>query len=346
MTDFFKLENNAPDYDLRDLLEAGCHFGHESSNWYPEMAEWIYGQQDGIHLFDLEKTAQQLALAYNYFYHLGKTGKKVIFVGTKRQAKELVKDKAGSRGIYWVTSRWLGGLITNWQQVGKSLRKMIEIEEGLKSNKYERYTKYEQTQLEKEAGRYARFFDGLRGMKAVPEAIFVVDPKKEQIAVTEAAMSGVKVIALVDSNTNPKGVDLVIPANDDGHSSIEFIVEQLTAAYEAGKTGKKAAPVVKKAKAIVPTAKKAEVVAEEKPKEEKTSAKADDSVKAKKIDKKETAKPAPKAAAKKETVVEPSMSMKRAELNDLASEVGVKNSDKLASKQAVIDAINNQTKES
>lgn len=245
MIDTSKLENVAPEFDLRDLLAAGCHFGHEASKWHPSMAEWIYSKQNGIHIFDLEKTAAQLTIAYNYLYDLGKEGKSIIFVGTKLQAREIVKEKTQESGVHWVISRWLGGLLTNWKQVSKSLKKMIEIEEGLKGDKYKMYTKFEKNQLEKEAGRYARFFDGLRELKEVPDALFVIDPKKEQIAVTEARMMGVNVIALVDTNTNPKLVDLLIPANDDGRGSIEFIVDQLTEAYAKGKAAKNSSKVKK-----------------------------------------------------------------------------------------------------
>lgn len=247
MIDVSKLENVAPEYDLRDLLEAGCHFGHDASQWHPKMAEWIYTQQDGIHIFDLEKTASQLALAYNYFYHLGKEGKVVVFVGTKRQARETVKEKAAAAKVHWIVSRWLGGLLTNWQQVGKSLRKMLEIEKGLTEDKYKMYTKFEQTQLEKEAGRYARFFDGLRELKGIPDAIFVIDPKKEKIVLKEAEVMGVPVVGLVDTDTNPQSVAIVIPANDDGRTSIEFIVDQLIQAYARGREAK---PGVKKVEQI------------------------------------------------------------------------------------------------
>lgn len=248
MIDTSKLENVAPEFDLRELLEAGCHFGHEGSKWHPNMAEWIYAQQDGVHIFDLEKTAAQLTQAYNYLYHLGKEGKDIIFVGTKRQAREIVKEKVQESGVMWIVSRWLGGLLTNWQQVGKSLKKMIEIEEGLKGDKYKMYTKFERTQLEKDAGRYARFFDGVRKLKNVPDALFVIDPAKEKIAVTEAEMMGVPVVALVDTNTDPKSVDLIIPANDDGRSSIEFIVGQLVDAYTKGKAAKKGSKKVEEKK--------------------------------------------------------------------------------------------------
>ncbi|MBT7499356.1 MAG: 30S ribosomal protein S2, partial [Candidatus Pacebacteria bacterium] len=136
--------------------------------------------------------------------------------------------------------------LTNWQQVGKSLRKMLEIEKGLKEDKYKMYTKFEQTQLEKGAGRYARFFDGLRELKKIPDAVFVIDPKKEKIVLKEALMMDVPVIALVDTDTDPQSVDIVIPANDDGRTSIEFIVDQLIEAYSKGRAAKPGAKTVKK----------------------------------------------------------------------------------------------------
>lgn len=235
MIDPTKLPAVAPQYDLRDLLEAGCHFGHEASKWHPKMAEWIYVQKDGIHIFDLAKTAQQLQHAYNYLYDLGRKGKTVIFVGTKRQARDVIKEQAKAAGAFFITSRWLGGLLSNWDQVSRSLKRMVDIEEGLPAGKYDGYTKYERLQLEKEKNRLERFFDGLRGMKQLPDALVVIDPRKEKIALAEAEALDVPVLALVDTNADPGKVDLVVPANDDGQSSVRFIVTQLTEAYAKGR---------------------------------------------------------------------------------------------------------------
>jgi small subunit ribosomal protein S2 len=235
MIDTNNLPNVAPDFDLREMLEAGCHFGHDASHWHPKMAPWIYMEKDGIHIFDLQKTAEQLKIAYNYFYDLGTKGKTVVFVGTKRQARETIEEKAPKAGVFYITSRWLGGLLTNWEQVGKSLKRMIDLEEGLAGDKFAKYTKYEQSQLEKKKNRIGRFFTGLRGMNDLPAALFIIDPRKEQNAVHEATVTNIPMIGLVDSNANPSALDIVIPANDDGRGSIDFIVGALTEAYAKGK---------------------------------------------------------------------------------------------------------------
>ncbi len=229
------LPDKAPEYDLRELLDYGMHFGHQKAKWFPKMAEWIYIEKDGVHIFDLEKTAAQLQLAYNYFYHLGRTGKTVIMVGTKRQASPTIEEVAEANKMMHITARWLGGFLTNWEQVQQSLNKMLKLEKGLSEGTYSKYTKYEQVQLEKELNRLRRFFAGVKELKGKPDALFVVDPKREKIAVSEAQAMGVPVVAIVDSNTDPTGIDLVIPANDDALKSIKFVVEQLAAAYSAGK---------------------------------------------------------------------------------------------------------------
>lgn len=233
-----KLPDKAPEYDLRDLLEADCHFGHQKSKWNPAMDEYIYTEKDGIHIFDLAKTAKQLQLAYNYAYQLGKKNKTLIMVGTKRQAREIVRETAEKAGCLYITSRWLGGFLTNWDQVSKSLKRMLKIEEKLEQGEYEAFTKFEQAQIKKELTRLQRFFDGLRTLKKKPDALFVVDPQREDIAVTEANTEGVPVVAMVDSNGDPDQLDIAIPANDDAVTSIKLIVEQIGEAYQAGKQGK------------------------------------------------------------------------------------------------------------
>ncbi|MCA9369031.1 MAG: 30S ribosomal protein S2 [Pseudomonadales bacterium] len=235
---FSDLPNKAPEYDLRDLLEAGCHFGHQKAKWNPHMAEWIYMEKDGVHIFDLAKTAAQLQMAYNYAYELGSKGKTVVMVGTKRQAREIVADAAKKAGVNYVISRWLGGFLTNWTQVKQSIKKMNDIEAGLKSGKYDGYTKYERVQLEKEQNKLERFFIGVKDLKETPDCIFVVDPKREDNAIKEARVENVPVVALIDSNADPDLVDLPIPANDDAVKSIRFIVDQFAAGYMAGKAAK------------------------------------------------------------------------------------------------------------
>lgn len=235
MIDLNNLPSKAPEFDLTELLEAGCHFGHQSKRWHPKMSEWIYMEKNGVHIFDLVKTAAQMQKAYNYAYKLGKDNKVLVFVATKKQAREVVKAEAERVGAMYITSRWLGGFITNWEQVKKSLKRMIDLEEGLKTGKFAKYTKYEQLMMEKEAGRLERFFGGLRHLKNIPDALFVVDPVREKVAVTEANLAEIPVVALIDSNGDPRKVDLAIPANDDAVKSITLIVKAMADGYEAGK---------------------------------------------------------------------------------------------------------------
>jgi small subunit ribosomal protein S2 len=235
--DFSKLPDKAPDYDLKDLLEASCHFGHHKNKWNPDMEPYIYTEKDGIHIFDLATTAKQLQQAYNYVYKLGQQNKSLIMVGTKRQARQIIKDKAEAAGCLYITSRWLGGFLTNWNQVKQSLQKMEKMEDKMEEGEYDAYTKYEQAQFKKEIARLRRFFDGLRGLKTLPDALFIVDPVREDIAVKEARMMDVPVVALIDSNGSPQDIDLPIPANDDAIKSIEFMVQQIGAAYSAGQAG-------------------------------------------------------------------------------------------------------------
>lgn len=233
------LPHHAPEYDLQALLEAGCHFGHKVSKWHPKMAEFIYGEQDGIHLFDLAKTASQLQLAYDFIFNLAKEGKTLLIVGTKKQAREIVKNAATEAGCFFINSRWMGGMLTNWTQISRSIKRMEEIRQGLETDKYKGYTKYERVQLEKEQNRLERFFVGLKGLKNRPDCIFVVDAKHDDLVVEEAQKENIPVLALVDSDTDPRPMEIAIPANDDAVKSIEFVVNQIAAAYKAGRAEKK-----------------------------------------------------------------------------------------------------------
>lgn len=230
-----ELPNHAPEFDLAEMLEAGVHFGHQSAKWHPQMEEWIYMEKDGVHIFDLAKTAEQLKLAYNAAYELGKTGKTLVVVGTKRQAREAVEELAEKHGVLYIVARWLGGLLTNWEQVKRSLKRMVDIDEGLKTDKFKNYTKYERGQLEKEKIRLERFFAGIRSLKNSPDALLIIDSGKEKNAVKEAVNMGVFTMAVVDTNSDPEQVDLVIPGNDDGRKSIEYLVSAVLSGYEAGK---------------------------------------------------------------------------------------------------------------
>lgn len=236
--DFSSLPDKAPEVDLQVLLEAGCHFGHQARKWHPKMKEYIYMEKDGIHIFDLAKTAAQLRIAYNYAFQLGAQGKTLVMVGTKRQAREIVKSAATDAGALYINARWLGGMLTNWSQVSHSLKRMVKLENGLKNNEFDSYTKFERVQFEKEMGRLQRFFDGVRKLTDKPDAVFIVDPVREANVVKEAQLVGVPTIALIDSNGDPRSVDVAIPANDDALGSIKLVVEMVAAGYKAGRAAK------------------------------------------------------------------------------------------------------------
>ena len=302
MKDYSKLPQVAPEYDLTDLLVAGCHFGHQKSKWNPKMSEFIYMEKDGVHIFDLEKTASQLQVAYNFVYDMASKGKTMVMVGTKKQAKIIIQEEAEANGIMYIISRWLGGLITNWNQVKGSLKRMIEIDAGLKSEKYDGYTKFEKVQLEKEKTRFERFFGGIRELKAIPDFLFIVDVKREKNAVREAKLMGVPIVALIDSNANPEDVDIAIPANDDALRSIKFIVSEIAAAYAVGKksTSKATAKLAVAAKTEIAEVAPIEVVSEKKAEKPVAKVVAEPAVKAtKKVATKSVIKTTKKTVAKK-----------------------------------------------
>lgn len=233
------MTNKNSEFDLQEMLELGCHFGHKASKWHPQMSEYIYGVKDGIHLFDLPKVAELLREACDYVYKLAKEGKTLLLVGTKKQARDIVKESALDASCFYINARWMGGMLTNWNQVSKSIKRMEEIREGLATDKYKGYTKYERVQLEKEQIKLERFFGGLKGLKDKPDCIFVIDPKKERITVAEANSVNVPVMALIDSDSDPRPVQFVLPGNDDAVKSIKFFVDQITAAYKAGRADRK-----------------------------------------------------------------------------------------------------------
>lgn len=233
--DLQTIPDHSPEFELQTLLEVGCHFGHQAAKWQPRMKPYIYMEKDGVHIFDLAQTAAQLKAAYNVAYELGKSGKTLVIVGTKKQARDCILDISQTNKVPYIVSRWLGGLLTNWDQVQKSLKRMIQIEEGLKTDKFKNYTKYERLQLEKEMSRLKRFFEGIRDLKNKPDALFIIDLNKEKNAVKEAAATGVFTIGVVDSNANPDLVDIAIPSNDDGKAAVQYVISQVVAGYMAGK---------------------------------------------------------------------------------------------------------------
>jgi len=215
---------------LKELLEAGCHFGHQARRWNPKMNEYIYTKRGGVHIFDLGLTAKKLTEAMEFVQNLTAEGKKIVFVGTKRQATAVIKEEAEKCGMPYVATRWLGGIITNWEQIKKSLDKMMDLEEKKSKGEFKKYTKRENVLIDKQIEKLDRFLGGLRSLKSEPAAVFVVDVKKEIAAVKEARMKGIPVIAIIDTNTDPDLIDYPIPANDDAVSSIKLIVSKIAEA--------------------------------------------------------------------------------------------------------------------
>jgi small subunit ribosomal protein S2 len=225
--------------NLKDLLEAGCHFGHQSRRWNPKMKQFIYLKRGGVHIFDLAQTAERLQQAMEFVRDLVSQGKTIVFVGTKRQAAAIIKEEAEKCGMPYVAGRWLGGTITNWEQIKKSIDKLLDLEEKKEKGEFKKYTKKENLLIDREINRLTRFFGGLKKLKKIPDAVFVVDVKKETAVVRETAKKGVKVVAIVDSNADPDLVDYVIPANDDAVRSIKLIVSKISEAVSDGRAIKK-----------------------------------------------------------------------------------------------------------
>ncbi len=222
--------------DLKQLLDSGIHFGTSSSLWHPRMAPYLYGKRGGIHIIDIRQTAKQLIHAHYYCAKLARANKTILFVGTKRQAKDVVRDAAKAAGMPFVAERWLGGTLTNFETVRTSIRRLDAIEERMNTAEYMRESKKIQSRDGRERRRILRNLEGVRTMSKLPDAIFLVDPKHEQTAVDEARRLGIPLLGLVDSDTDPTLVDLPIPGNDDGIRPIQLVVKALVDGLARGRT--------------------------------------------------------------------------------------------------------------
>lgn len=218
------------DINLKDLLEAGCHFGHQAQRWNPRMRSYIFDVRGGVHIFDLAKTKIGLEEAASFAKTTAAAGGKIIFLGTKRQSQEIIREAAKKAGMPYICERWMGGLLTNWEQVKKSIDKLNSMKKDRAAGEFKKYTKKEQLLLDREINRLEKFFGGLAELKEPPAGLFVVDIKKEGAAVREAQKMKVPLIALVDSNCDPTPIDWVIPANDDAVGSIQFVVKKMAEA--------------------------------------------------------------------------------------------------------------------
>ncbi len=222
--------------DLKSLLDSGIHFGTSSSLWHPRMAPYLYGKRGGIHIIDIRQTAKQLIHAHYYAAKLAKANKTLLFVGTKRQAKDVIRDAAKAAGMPYVAERWLGGTLTNFETVRTSIRRLDVIEERMNTAEYMRESKKIQARDGRERRRILRNLEGVRTMSKLPDAIFLVDPKHEETAVQEARRLGIPLIGLVDSDTDPTLVDLPIPGNDDGIRPIQLVVKALVDGLARGRS--------------------------------------------------------------------------------------------------------------
>ncbi len=212
---------------LKDLLDAGCHLGHKVSKTHPRALENIYTAKDGIQVFDLIKTQAALEKACTFLHNAKKSGKKIVLLGTKRQAREVVKRVAEETGVAYITDRWLGGTITNWNQIYKSVRRLGSLREGLSKGTFKEATKKELLEMNKEMIKLERVLGGLVGLEKIFDVLFVVDVGFEKTAIKEAKLKGIKVVAIVDTDSDPNKADYPIPANDDSVKSVNIIVEEI-----------------------------------------------------------------------------------------------------------------------
>jgi small subunit ribosomal protein S2 len=228
---------------IKELLEAGVHFGHQTKRWNPKMKPFIFGQRNGIYIIDLGKAAKLFGDAEAFVSQLAAEGGTVLFVGTKRQAQDAVAEEAQRCGMYFVNQRWLGGLLTNFSTIQRSLTRLRELEAMQTDGRYESLSKKEVAAVEKEKKKIQKNLDGIRQMAKLPDAIFVIDTRREQIAVDEARKLKIPVIGVVDTNSDPEQVDYVIPGNDDALRSIRLFTSRIADAIMAGRSMRESARV-------------------------------------------------------------------------------------------------------
>ncbi|HHT91612.1 MAG: 30S ribosomal protein S2 [Bacillota bacterium] len=222
---------------MKQLLEAGVHFGHQTRRWNPKMAEYIFTERNGIYIIDLQKTVRKVDEAYNFIRNTVTNGETVLFVGTKKQAQDTIREEAERCGMFYVNQRWLGGMLTNFKTITSRIRRLEEIEKMEEDGLFDVLPKKEVIELHKEQDRLTRFLGGIRGMKTLPGAIFIVDPRKERIAVAEARKLGIPIVAIVDTNCDPDEIDYVIPGNDDAIRAVKLLTTTMADAVVEAKEG-------------------------------------------------------------------------------------------------------------
>ena len=227
---------------MKALLEAGVHFGHQTRRWNPKMAPYIYTERNGIYIIDLQKTVKKLEEAYNFVRQLSESGQSLLFVGTKKQAQEAIKEEALRCNMYYVNARWLGGMMTNFKTMRTRIDRLNQLKTMQADGTFDLLPKKEVVKLELEMEKLDKYLGGVKNMKALPKAMFIVDPHKERIAVSEARKLNIPIVAIVDTNCDPDEIDYVIPGNDDAIRAVKLISGAMASAVLEGKQGVQEAP--------------------------------------------------------------------------------------------------------
>lgn len=222
---------------MKQLLEAGVHFGHQTRRWNPKMKKYIFTERNGIYIIDLQKTVKKVEEAYNFMKSVSEEGGTVLFVGTKKQAQDAIKDEAIRSGQFFINERWLGGTLTNYKTINKRVKRISEIEKMEEDGTFEVLPKKEVVELKKEYVRLIKFLGGIREMKSMPAALFVVDPRKERNAIAEAKKLHIPIVGIVDTNCDPDEIDYVIPANDDAIRAVKLLTGKMADAILEGRQG-------------------------------------------------------------------------------------------------------------
>jgi len=234
---------------MKQLLEAGVHFGHQTRRWNPKMAPYIFTERNGIYIIDLQKTAKKLEEAYNFVRQLSEEGKTLLYVGTKKQAGDSVKEEAQRAGAHYINARWLGGMLTNWSTIRTRIDRLARLRTMQEDGTFDALTKKEVAKLTLEIEKLEKFLGGIKTMEKLPGALFVVDPRKEKIAVAEAKKLDIPVVAIVDTNCDPDDIDYIIPGNDDAIRAVKLISQIMANALIEGRQGMDAAAAAKQEEA-------------------------------------------------------------------------------------------------
>ncbi|MBI1847209.1 MAG: 30S ribosomal protein S2 [Candidatus Rokubacteria bacterium] len=220
---------------MKELLEAGVHFGHQTKRWNPKMQKYIFCERNGIYIIDLQKTLKKFRDAYAFVRDLAAGGGSLLFIGTKKQAQDTVFEEAGRCGMFYVNQRWLGGTLTNFETIRKSIGRLKKLEEMKETGEYERVPKKEALELERERQKLEKALIGIKAMESLPSAVFIIDPRKEKIAVAEAQRLGIPIVAIVDTNCDPSAIDYPIPGNDDAIRAVRLITARIADAMNEGR---------------------------------------------------------------------------------------------------------------